>query len=145
MFPKPVYYTHAPLTGTRAAQAYSEDYRAVWQGALSSASAGDGVIADYSKMQHALMWQTHPRTKSSDGYPDTVKDKPHFLSDRFAGASFQSLPVDQSEKRICEARCLGLLDDMNNWPQSAGPLKYLIAEGDTYTKPLRMRRIRNWK
>jgi len=60
------------------------------------------------------MWQTHP----------------HFLSDRFAGASFQSLPVDQSEKRICEARCLSLLDDMNNW---AGP-KYLIAEGDTYTK-----------
>jgi hypothetical protein len=64
--------------------------------------------------EHALMWQTHP----------------HFLSDRFAGASFQSLPVDQSEKRICEARCLSLLDDMNNW---AGP-KYLIAEGDTYTK-----------
>ena len=76
------------------------------------------------------MWQTHPRTKSSDGYPDAVKDKPHFLSDRFAGASFQSLPVDQSQKRLCEVRCLDLLDDMNNW---AGP-KYLIAEGDTYTK-----------
>ena len=80
--------------------------------------------------EHALMWQTHPRTKSSDGYPDAVKDKPHFLSDRFAGASFQSLPVDQSQKRLCEVRCLDLLDDMNNW---AGP-KYLIAEGDTYTK-----------
>jgi len=80
--------------------------------------------------EHALMWQTHPRTKSSDGYPDAVKDKPHFLSDRFAGASFQSLPVDQSQKRICEVRCLDLLDDMNNWD---GP-KYLIAEGDTYTK-----------
>jgi hypothetical protein len=76
------------------------------------------------------MWQTHPRTKSSDGYPDAVKDKPHFLSDRFAGASFQSLPVDQSQKRLCEVRCLDLLDDMNNW---AGA-KYLIAEGDTYTK-----------
>src|ERR1035438_4176710 len=68
--------------------------------------------------------------KSSDGYPDAVKDRPHFLSDRFAGASFQSLPVDQSQKRLCEVRCLDLLDDMNNW---AGP-KYLIAEGDTYTK-----------
>ena len=32
--------------------------------------------------------------------------------------------------RICEQRCFGTLDDMNNW---AGP-KYLIAEGDTYTK-----------
>jgi len=30
----------------------------------------------------------------------------------------------------CEQRCLGLLDDMNNW---AGP-RYMIAEGDTYMK-----------
>jgi hypothetical protein len=127
LFPKPVYYTHAPLQGTRAAQSYSEDiapYGKVYH--TSSQETESRLLED----EHALMWQTHPRTKSSDGYPDTVKDKPHFLSDRFAGASFQSLPVDQSEKRICEARCLGLLDDMNNW---AGP-KYLIAEGDTYTK-----------
>jgi len=53
-----------------------------------------------------------------------------FPSDRFAGASFQSLPVDQSQKRLCEVLCFDLLDDMNN---RAGP-KYLIAEGDTYTK-----------
>ena len=44
--------------------------------------------------------------------------------------SFQSLPVDQSQKRLCEVRCLGLLDDMNNW---AGA-KYMLAEGDTYMK-----------
>jgi hypothetical protein len=55
---------------------------------------------------------------------------PHFRSDRFLGGSYQSLPVDQSEKRICEKRCFGVLDDMNNW---TGP-KYLIAEGDTYMK-----------
>jgi len=77
-----------------------------------------------------LMWQAHPRTKGSSGYPDAVKDKPHFASDRFLGGSYQSLPVDQSEKRICEKRCFDLLDDMNNW---AGP-KYLFAEGDTYQK-----------
>ena len=76
------------------------------------------------------MWQTHPRTKGSTGYPDVVRDKDFFQSDRFLGASFQSLPVDQSEKRLCEARCMGLMDDMNNW---AGA-KYLLAEGDTYMK-----------
>ena len=38
--------------------------------------------------------------------------------------------MDLSEKRLCEQRCFGLLDDMNNW---AGP-KYMIAEGDTYMK-----------
>ncbi len=80
--------------------------------------------------EQGLMWQTHPRTKGSTGYPDVVRDSEHFRSDRFLGASYQSLPVDQSEPRICEKRCLGVLDDMNNW---AGP-KYMIAEGDTYAK-----------
>ena len=59
-----------------------------------------------------------------------MRDKDFFRSDRFLGGSFQSLPVDLSQKRLCEARCLGLLDDMNNW---TGP-KYMIAEGDTYMK-----------
>ena len=129
LFPRPVYYTHAPLRGGAAQppQPYVENiapYGKVYH--TSSPETESRLLND----EHALMWQTHPRTKSSDGYPDAVKDKPHFLSDRFAGASFQSLPVDQSQKRICETRCLDLLDDMNNW---AGP-KYLIAEGDTYTK-----------
>ncbi len=83
------------------------------------------------RRENGLMWQAHPRTKGSAGYPDAVKDKAHFLSDRFLGGSYQSLPVDQSEKRICEGRCLALLDDMNNW--APGP-KYMIAEGDTYMK-----------
>ena len=82
------------------------------------------------KREQGLMWQAHPRTKGSTYYPDLVREKPHFLSDRFLGGSYKSLPVDQSEKRICEKRCLGLLDDMNNW---TGP-KYLVAEGDTYMK-----------
>ena len=132
LFPKPVYYTHAPLRGQGAAQSnppqrYVENiapYGKVYH--TSSPETEMKLLSD----ERALMWQTHPRTKSSDGYPDAVKDKAHFLSDRFAGASFQSLPVDQSQKRLCEARCLDLLDDMNNW---AGA-KYLIAEGDTYTK-----------
>jgi hypothetical protein len=133
LFPKPVYYTHAPLRAPNSTepalpqQPYKEQiapYGTVYH--TSSPEAELQLLND----EHALMWQTHPRTKSSDGYPDAIKDKPHFLSDRFAGASFQSLPVDQSQKRLCEERCLSLLDDMNNW---AGP-KYLIAEGDTYTK-----------
>ena len=86
---------------------------------------------DMLRREQGLMWQAHPRTKGSAGYPDAVRDKAHFLSDRFLGGSYQSLPVDQSQKRICEVRCLGLLDEMNNW--GAGP-KYMIAEGDTYMK-----------
>jgi len=85
---------------------------------------------DLLKQENGLVWQTHPRTKGSAGYPDATREKYFFQSDRFLGGSFQSLPVDLSQKRLCEVRCLGLLDDMNNW---AGP-KYMIAEGDTYMK-----------
>ena len=76
------------------------------------------------------MWQTHPRTKGSAGYPDAVRDKAHFLSDRFLGGVVSVFARGPVGKALCEARCLGLLDDMNNW---AGP-KYMIAEGDTYMK-----------
>ena len=62
--------------------------------------------------------------------PDVVRESPHFLSDRYLGGACQTLPADLSQARICEQRCFGTLDDMNDW---AGP-KYLIAEGDTYTK-----------
>jgi hypothetical protein len=85
---------------------------------------------DMIRREGGLVWQAHPRTKGSAGYPDAIRDSAHFLSDRFLGGSYQSMPVDQSEKRICESRCLALLDDMNNW----GNAKYMIAEGDTYMK-----------
>jgi len=55
-----------------------------------------------------------PRTKAPPLF-DAVREMEHFRSDRFLGASYQSLPVDQSEKRLCEKRCFETLDDMNNW------------------------------
>jgi hypothetical protein len=122
--PHPVYWSHVRVDGqqfTETDPTYGKVYHI-------------GSAADELKMlrlENGLMWQAHPRTKGSAGYPDAVRDQAHFLSDRFLGGSYQSLPVDQSEKRLCEARCLGLLDDMNNW--GAGP-KYMIAEGDTYMK-----------
>ena len=61
----------------------------------------------------------------------TYKDKDFFLSDRFIGASWESLPVDQSQKRLCEVRCFGVNDDMSNW---APKPKFMLAEGDTYMK-----------
>ena len=38
------------------------------------------------KDEQGLMWQAHPRTKGSSGYPDAVRDWEHFKSDRFLGA-----------------------------------------------------------
>jgi hypothetical protein len=83
------------------------------------------------RREQGLVWQAHPRTKRCAGYPDAVRDKDYFLTDRLIGASYESLPVDLSETRLCESRCFGTLDDMNNWASNP---KYMIAEGDTYQK-----------
>jgi hypothetical protein len=125
VFPTPLFFTHAkPKAGALPFVEDRSPYGKVYH--TDSAAAE----LDLLKKENGLVWQTHPRTKGSTGYPDVVKDTDFFQSDRFLGGSFQSLPVDQSEKRLCEARCFGLLDDMNNW---AGA-KYLLAEGDTYMK-----------
>jgi hypothetical protein len=139
MTPKPVYYTHTlgahepkagPSTGNSRpeGQPFEEDlpeYGHVYH--LGSAED----ILNFINKENAIMWTTHPETKNSEGYPKAYRDKPFFLSDRFIGASWESLPVDLSEKEECEVRCFGVEDDMSNWAPKA---KYMITEGDTYTK-----------
>lgn len=121
--PRPVYWSHA-RGGAQQFQASDPTYGNVYHVGNAAQEL------DMVKREGGLVWQAHPRTKGSAGYPDAIRDTAWFLSDRFLGGSYQSLPVDQSEKRLCEGRCLALLDDMNNW---SGP-KYMLAEGDTYMK-----------
>ena len=127
LFPKPVFFTHVKQAHPGAEQPFSEtlpEYGTVYHTATAKTEL------DLLNKEAGLVWQTHPRTKGSAGYPDAIRDKDFFLSDRFLGGSFQSLPVDLSQSRLCEQRCLGLLDDMNNWTRA----KYMLAEGDTYMK-----------
>ena len=123
VFPRPVYWSKV-RGSDKAFQASHPDYGTVYR----TGSAAE--MLSLLETEKGLIWQAHPRTKGSTFYPDTVREAPHFLSDRYLGAAFQSLPGDLSTPRICEERCFRTLDDMNNW---AGP-KYMIAEGDTYTK-----------
>jgi len=124
ILPRPVFWSQTRAAGHQFIEddpAYGKVYH------VGTAAEELGML----RREGGLMWQAHPRTKGSAGYPDAVRESEHFRSDRFLGGSFQSLPVDQSEKRICEKRCLGLMDEMNNWTSDP---KYLIAEGDTYLK-----------
>ncbi len=123
VFAKPVYWTHVRNDGQPLIEDHPK-YGKVYH---------IGSAADELKMlteENGLVWQAHPRTKGSSGYPDAIRETAHFRSERFLGGSYQSLPVDLSESRLCEVRCFGTLDDMNNWTGA----KYLIAEGDTYAK-----------
>lgn len=126
MTPKPLYFTHAD---PRAAGTAFEENNPVY-GHVYNLGSADDVLTMVNR-EHGILWTAHPRTKNSEGYPEAYKDKDFFLSDRFIGASWESLPVDLSEKELCEVRCFGTGDDMSNW---APKPKFLIAEGDTYTK-----------
>ncbi|MBI3684480.1 MAG: hypothetical protein HY235_29240 [Acidobacteria bacterium] len=123
VFPRPVYWSHVRREGQSFLEQHPQYGKVYHVG-----NAGEELTM--LQAEAGLVWQAHPRTKGSSGYPDAIRNTGHFLSDRYLGGSYQSLPVDLSEKRLCEARCFGTLDDMNNW----GAPKYMIAEGDTYAK-----------
>lgn len=118
LFPKPVYWTHGRPPGAGFQDG----------GVYHTANAAD--MFEMVRREGALVWQTHPRTKGSTDYPDRIREQDYFRSDRWLGAGFKSMPVDLSESRLCEKRCFGVLDDMNNW---GGPT-YLVGEVDTYKK-----------
>lgn len=123
VFPRPVYWTMARAQGQPLVENI-EGYGKVYH---------IGSVEDELEMltrEGGYSWLAHPRTKSSDGYPDAIKDSVQLKSDRYLGASYQSLPADLSQPRLCEVRCFSTLDDLNNW----GDPKYLVAEGDTYAK-----------
>ena len=126
MTPKPIYFTHPK---TLAAGTPFEETDPTYGTVYHLGSADD--VLKFVNETKSIVWVAHPRTKSSALFPDTYKDKDFFLSDRFIGGSWESLPVDQSQARLCEVRCFGVNDDMSNW---APKPKFMLAEGDTYMK-----------
>ncbi|MGA7835553.1 MAG: hypothetical protein WCA31_10150, partial [Acidimicrobiales bacterium] len=126
MLPKPVYFSHAvPRPAGQTFEENDPTYGHVYH--LGSVQD----VENFINREQGIIWVAHPRTKSSAMYPDEYKDKDFFLSDRFIGGSWESLPVDLSQPRLCEVRCFGVNDDMSNW---APKPKFMLAEGDTYMK-----------
>jgi hypothetical protein len=86
-----------------------------------------------ARRENMLVFTPHPRTKSSTGYPDGIKDTEHFRHEHYRGVGFRwGMGIDRSETRLCELRCLDLLDDMNNWMADLPtPAKYIQAIAET--------------
>jgi hypothetical protein len=96
-----------------------------------------GNTADMMEMAHRenmLIYIPHPRSKGSAGFPDGIKDTAHFLDANYRGIGFRwGMGLDGSEQRLCEYRCLPLLDDMNNWvADKPTPPKYIQAISEVY-------------
>ena len=120
VFPKPVYWhmsrqpdqpfiTREPAFGT----VYNiGDAKEMW---------------DVVTREHGYVYQTHPRTKGSTGYPDAIKDTSYFRDSRYLGSGWKAMPSDLSSPRLGE-RAFKTVDDMNN----LGLHKRLIGEVDVF-------------
>jgi hypothetical protein len=123
LFPRPVYWTHVRGKDQPLVEEHPRYGRVYHAG-----SAAD--VFALMQREDALVWQTHPRTKGSTGYPDAIRDADYFRDDHWLGTAFKAMPVDLSQQRLGEVRCFGTLDDMNNW----GRPKFMLGEVDTYKK-----------
>lgn len=77
--------------------------------------------------EHGYMYQTHPRTKGSTGFPDQIKDSEQLRSAFHLGAGWKAMNTDLSSPRMGD-RGFKTVDDLNNW----GFHKRLIGEVDVF-------------
>ena len=73
------------------------------------------------------MYQTHPRTKGSTGFPDRIAQTAHFQDPAYLGAGWKAMPSDPSSPRLGE-RSLTLLDDLS----AQGIRKEIFGEVDVF-------------
>ena len=91
-----------------------------------------GTPADMMQMaerENVILSMPHPRAKRSTGYPDAIRDEPHFLHPYYFGLGYRwGMGIDASETRLGEYRFLTLWDEANNWMAARGlPPKFALA------------------
>jgi hypothetical protein len=119
-FPKPVFW-HMDRKPSQPFQEKDAKYGTVYNVADAK------EMLDLVRAENAFVYQTHPRTKASMGFPDKIRDSAHFLDPHYFGAGFKALPSDLSSPRLGE-RAFKLEDDMGNW----GLKKRLMGEVDVF-------------
>jgi hypothetical protein len=120
VFPKPVYwFMNRPKDG--AFVSTHPKYGTVY----SAADAAE--MFDLVRREGGYMYQTHPRTKGSTGFPDKIAGTDHFRDARYLGAGWKAMPADLSSPRLGE-RSFDLLDELNN----QGLRKRLLGEVDVF-------------
>jgi hypothetical protein len=85
---------------------------------------------DVRKMVNAelgYVYQTHPRTKGSTGYPDKILNTDYFRDPRYLGSGWKSLPSDLSLPQLGQ-RGFKTMDDLPN----LGLHKHMLGEIDVF-------------
>jgi hypothetical protein len=120
IFPKPVYW-FKKHPGSEPFVTQHPKYGTVYF--IGSAKE----MYDLIRRESGYVYQTHPRTKSSVGFPDRIRDTDYFRDARYFGAGWKAIPADLSSPRLGE-RAFKLLDDMSDW----GLRKFLLGEVDVF-------------
>lgn len=120
VFPKPVYWfmdrkPDQPFMSTDPK--YGTVYRV----------SNPQEVWEMVQREGGYVYQTHPRTKGSTGYPDAIRDTAYFRDPRYIGSGWKAMPSDLSSPRLGE-RAFRTVDDMNN----LGLWKKMIGEVDVF-------------
>jgi hypothetical protein len=84
-------------------------------------------IWEMVQRESGYVYQTHPRTKGSTGFPDASQDSAYFRDPRYIESGWKAMPSDLSSPRLGE-RAFKTVDDMNN----LGLRKKMIGEVDVF-------------
>ena len=122
VFPKPVYWF---MSRPKEAGAAFEMQHAKYGKVYSTANAQE--MLDLVRREGGYMYQTHPRTKGSTGFPDKILATDHFRDPRYLGAGWKAMPADMSSPRLGD-RSFDLLDDLSN----QGLRKRIFGEVDMF-------------
>jgi hypothetical protein len=79
------------------------------------------------RREGGYMYQTHPRTKGSTGYPDRILATDYFRGASYLGVGWKALPSDLSSPRLGD-RAFDLVDELNN----RGLRKRMLGEVDVF-------------
>ena len=120
VFPKPVYwFMNRPKDGAFVSS------HAKYGTVYSVADAKE--LFDLVRREGGYMYQTHPRTKGSTGYPDRILTTDYFRDASYLGVGWKALPSDLSSPRLGD-RAFDLVDELNN----QGLRKRLLGEVDVF-------------
>ncbi len=122
VFPKPVYWF---MNRPKNAQAAFEMQHPKYGKVYSTANAQE--MLELVRKEGGYMYQTHPRTKGSTGFPDKIFATEHFRDPRYLGAGWKAMPADLSSPRLGD-RAFDLLDDLSN----QGMRKKIFGEVDMF-------------
>jgi hypothetical protein len=120
VFPRPVYW-FMKRNPTDPFRTTDPKY-----GAIYHVGSSEDAIA-LLRAESGFMYQTHPRTKGSTGFPDQIKDSEQLKSPFHWGGGWKAMNTDLSSPRLGD-RGFNTVDDMNNW----GLHKRALGEVDVF-------------